>query len=79
MAMYYDPTVSFKNDFISNFMNFSENFINRNEKVEQLNRYTYKMMCSSSNKSPNILKMASNGFWGNIIPSCTTIYNVYVI
>ena len=32
--MYYDPTVSYKNDLISNFMNSNENLINRNEKVE---------------------------------------------
>ena len=38
MTMYYDPIVSYKNDLISNFMNFNENFINRNEKVEKLNR-----------------------------------------
>ena len=38
MAMYYDPTVSYKNDLISNFMNFNENFLNRNEKVEKFNR-----------------------------------------
>ena len=35
MTMYYDNIVSYKNDIISNFMNFNENLLNRNEKVEQ--------------------------------------------
>ena len=33
--MYYDPKVSYKNDLIFNFMNFNENFVHRNEKVEK--------------------------------------------
>ena len=37
MAMNYDPKVLYKNDLISNFMNFNENLINMNEKVEKLN------------------------------------------
>ena len=32
MAVYYDPKVSYKDDLISKFMNFNENFINSNEK-----------------------------------------------
>ena len=36
MAMFYEPKVSYKNDLIFNFMNFHENFINRNEKVQNL-------------------------------------------
>ena len=59
VAMYYDPEVLYKNDLISNFMNFNENFINRNEKVEKLNLSTYKMTCISATKSPNRLKIAS--------------------
>ena len=35
MAMYYDPKVSCKIDLIVNFMNFNENVMNRNEKVEK--------------------------------------------
>ena len=37
VAMHWDPIVSYKNDLIFNFMNFNENFINRNENVEKLN------------------------------------------
>ena len=50
LAMYYDPKVSQKNNLTFNFMNFNDNFINRNENVEQI----------SATKSPNMLKMASN-------------------
>ena len=50
MAMYYDPKVSQKNNHTFNFMNFNNNFINRNENVEQI----------SATKSPNMLKMTSN-------------------
>ena len=32
MAMFYYPKVSNKNDLIVNFLNFNENFINRNKK-----------------------------------------------
>ena len=35
MAMFYDLKVSYKDDLITNFLNFNENFIKRNEKVEQ--------------------------------------------
>ena len=52
MAIYYDLKVSYKNDLNSNFMNFIEKFINRNEKVEKLNDI---MTCISATKSPNLL------------------------
>ena len=35
MAMFYDPLVSYKNSFFFSFMNFHENFINLNEKMEK--------------------------------------------
>ena len=38
VAMYYDLKVSYKDDLISNIMNFNENVINRNEKVEKNRR-----------------------------------------
>ena len=41
-------------------MKFNEN-INRNEKVEKLNGQIYKLTCISATKSPNMLKIASNG------------------
>ena len=50
MEMYSDRKVSQKNNLTFNFMNFNDNFINRNDKVEQI----------SATKSPNMLKMASN-------------------
>ena len=52
MAMYYDPKVSYKNDLKFNFMNFMENVINRNEKVEKLNDI---VTCILATKSPNKL------------------------
>ena len=52
MAMYYDPKVSYKNDLKFNFMNFMENVINRNEKVEKLNDI---VTCILATKSPNTL------------------------
>ena len=51
MAMHYGPKSHiffYKNDLISNFIHF----INRIEKVEQLND---KMTCISATKSPNML------------------------
>ena len=61
MAMCYDPKVSYKKDLIFDFMNFNENFINRNEKSGQIKPVNLKMMCILATKSPNVLKMASNG------------------
>ena len=37
MEMHYDSKVWHKHDLSYNFMNFNENIINRNEKVEKLN------------------------------------------
>ena len=37
MAKFYDPNIWYKTDLTFYFMNFNENFINRNEKVEKLN------------------------------------------
>ena len=43
MAMFYDPKVSYKNDLIIfSFMNFHENFINFNEKMEKIKKKKYK-------------------------------------
>ena len=37
MAMYYDPSVGYKNNLIFNFMNFNENLNNGEKKVKKLN------------------------------------------
>ena len=57
--MFYDPKVSYKNDLIIfSFMNFHENFINLNEKMEKIKPANLKMVCISATKSPYTLKMA---------------------
>ena len=35
------------------------------------------MTCISAIKSPIVLKMVSNGGYGNIIPSCTTVFKSF--
>ena len=37
------------------------------------------MTCISAIKSPIVLKMVSNGCYGNIIPSCTTLFKLFDI
>ena len=58
------------------FMDFHKNLRNLREKVKKLYGLTYKMTCISAVKSPIVLKMVSNGFYGNIKPSCTTIFEL---
>ena len=58
-------------------MNFNENLRNLREKVKNLYGYTYKMTCISAIKSPIVPKMISNGGYGNIIPSCTTVFKSF--
>ena len=47
-------------------MDFHRNLRNLREKVKNLYGLTYKMTCISAVKSPIVLKMVSNGFYGNI-------------
>ena len=79
IAMYYDPELWYKNNLNFNFMNFNENLRNLREKVKNLYGLTYKMTCISAIKSPIVLKMVSNGGYGNIIPaaSCTTVFKSF--
>ena len=53
-------------------MNFNENLRNLREKVENLNG-----TCISAIKSPIVLKIVSNGGYGNNIPSCTTVFKSF--
>ena len=72
--------MSYKNDLIFNFINFNENFINRNEIMERLNWLIYKMAFISANKSPKMLKMASNDCWDNayhFVPKFHILLNEY--
>ena len=69
MAIHYDPkSHNYKNDLISNFMNFIEKFINRIEKVEKIND---KMTCISANKSPNMLILVCDF---KVIVHCQSIH-----
>ena len=63
MAMYYGPEVLYKNNLISNIMNFNESQRNFREKTMKKNglTYMYKMTCIMAIKSLIVLKMASNG------------------
>ena len=61
MAMYYGPEVLYKNNLISNIMNFNESQRNFREKTMKKNGLTYKMTCIMAIKSLIVLKMASNG------------------
>ena len=60
-------------------MNFHKNLRNLREKVKNFYGLTYKMACISAVKSPIVLKMVSNGFYGNIKPSLTTIFELFDI
>ena len=66
IAMYYDPEVRFKNNLFFSFMDFHKNLRNLRVKVKNLYGLTYKMTCISAVKSPIVLNMVSNGFYGNI-------------
>ena len=37
------------------------------------------MTCISAIKSPIVLKMVSSGGYGNIIPSCTTVFKFFFL
>ena len=53
MAMFYDPKVSYKNDLIIfSFMNFHENFINLNEKMEKIKPANLKNGVYLGNQKP---------------------------
>ena len=69
MAMYYGPEVLYKNNLISNIMNFNENIRNFREMTVKKNGLTSKMTYMLAFESNKVLTMASNGVYGNIITS----------
>ena len=60
-------------------MNCNENLRNLREKVKKtyMGKAAILMTCISAIKSPIVLNMVSNGGYGNIIPSCTTMFKSF--